>query len=86
MVVQGLDPGHVYEFRVIAVDGVFETASTIQEVHTYATLPTAADRGGVMLASSGWFIGRSTETLAASGIQLEPSSEVFMKIRLFTLL
>ena len=58
VVVQGLEPGHVYQFRVVAVDGEFETASLSQDVHTYATLPTAADRGGVVLASSGWFIGK----------------------------
>ena len=30
VVVQGLDPGFVYHFRVVAVDGVYETPSTIQ--------------------------------------------------------
>lgn len=57
VVVQGLDPGHVYEFRVIAVDGIYETASTIQDIVTYARLPSAENRGGTIVASSGWFIG-----------------------------
>jgi len=57
VVVPGLAPNSIYEFSVVAVDGTFETASVIQEVHTYSSLPVAADRGGVVLASSGWFIG-----------------------------
>ena len=58
VVVQGLEPGYVYQFRVVAVDGEYETASLSQDVHTYGTLPEAADRGGIVLASSGWFIGQ----------------------------
>ena len=58
VVVQGLDPGFVYEFRVVAVDGKYETPSPIQDVQTYAKLPDAADRGGAVVGSSGWFIGR----------------------------
>jgi hypothetical protein len=58
VVVQGLDPGHVYEFRVVAVDGRFETPSAVQDIHTYAHLPSASDRGSSVLSSSGWFIGR----------------------------
>jgi neuronal cell adhesion protein len=57
VVVQGLDPGHVYEFRVVAVDGRFETPSAVQDIHTYAHLPSASDRGSSVLSSSGWFIG-----------------------------
>jgi len=57
IVVKGLDPGHVYEFRVVAVDGAFQTPSRIQDVHTYAHLPPAGGRGQTTLASSGWFIG-----------------------------
>ena len=60
VVVQGLEPGYVYQFRVVAVDGEYETASLSQDVHTYGTLPDAADRGGIVLASSGWFIGQSS--------------------------
>ena len=57
IVVKGLDPGHIYEFRVDAVDGAFRTPSRIQDVHTYAHLPPAGGRGQTTLASSGWFIG-----------------------------
>ena len=58
VVVQGLDPGFVYKFRVVAVDGKYETPSPTQDVQTYAKLPDAADRGGAVVGSSGWFIGR----------------------------
>jgi hypothetical protein len=57
VVVQGLDPGHIYEFRVVAVDGRFETPSAVQDIHTYAHLPSASDRGSSINSSSGWFIG-----------------------------
>ena len=58
LVVQGLHMDAIYEFRVVAVDGAFTTPSAIQEVNTYTDKPVAADRGGVVVASSGWFIGR----------------------------
>merc|ERR1719251_705938 len=45
IVVKGLDPGQVYSFRVVAVDGAFQTPSRIQDVHTYAHLPAAGGRG-----------------------------------------
>jgi len=57
IVVKGLDPGFVYEFRVVAVDGTFQTASRIQNVHTVAHLPVQEGRGQQTLATSGWFIG-----------------------------
>jgi neuronal cell adhesion protein len=68
VVVQGLEPGHVYQFRVVAVDGEYEMASLTQDVHTYATLPHAADRGGVVIASSGWFIGMLLALLVLFGV------------------
>ena len=58
LVVQGLDMNTVYEFRVVAVDGAFSTPSAIKEINTYTDHPMAAERGGVMVASSGWFIGK----------------------------
>ena len=62
VVVQGLDPGQTYEFRVVAVDGRFETPSSVQDIHTYAHLPSAADRGAAINSSSGWFIGKQELT------------------------
>ena len=59
VVVQGLDPGFVYEFRVVAVDGIYETPSIIKNVQTYASFPDSADRGGAVVGSSGWFIGNN---------------------------
>jgi hypothetical protein len=68
VVVQGLEPGYIYQFRVVAVDGEYETASLSQDVHTYGTLPEAADRGGIVLASSGWFIGMILALLVLFGV------------------
>ena len=59
VVVQGLEQDHVYQFRVVAVDGEYETPSLTQDVYMgAAAMPAAADRGGVVVHSSGWFIGK----------------------------
>jgi len=57
IVVRGLDAGHTYEFRVVAVDGRYSTPSRVQNVHTYAHLPLQEGRNQQTMASSGWFIG-----------------------------
>ncbi|QQP38165.1 Uncharacterized protein FKW44_018668, partial [Caligus rogercresseyi] len=38
IVIRGLEPGHTYDFRVVAVDGVHETPSDPLPVYTYASL------------------------------------------------
>jgi len=58
VVVQGLEQDDVYQFRVVAVDGEYGTPSLTQDVYMgAAAMPAAADRGGVVVHSSGWFIG-----------------------------
>ena len=57
IVVKGLEPGHTYQFRVVAVDGRFQTPSRIQDVHTYASFPPMDQMNQSTVASSGWFIG-----------------------------
>merc|ERR1719384_1371756 len=57
IVVKGLEPGHTYQFRVVAVDGMYQTPSRIQDVHTYATFPPMDSINQSTVASSGWFIG-----------------------------
>ena len=39
IVVTNLEPDHTYDFRVVAVDGVFETPSEARQIYTYSTLP-----------------------------------------------
>jgi neuronal cell adhesion protein len=57
IVMSGLDPDVTYDFRVVAVDGTFETPSEILEVFTYSTLPPSGAAGSRPMAHSGWFIG-----------------------------
>jgi len=55
IIVRGLDQGHYYQFRVVAVDGKFETPSAIKDVYTYEKFYAESHQQTV--ASSGWFIG-----------------------------
>ena len=57
IVVRGLEPGLTYQFRVVAVDGQFQTPSRIQDVTTYASFPPMDQINQSTVASSGWFIG-----------------------------
>ena len=57
IVVKGLEPGFTYQFRVVAVDGRFQTPSRIQDIHTYDTFPPMDSMNQSTVASSGWFIG-----------------------------
>jgi len=56
-VVKGLDPGQVYSFRVVAVDGEYQTPSRVQSVNTYLNIAAGHQPQQSTLASSGWFIG-----------------------------
>lgn len=55
MNITNLDPGVIYEFTVVSVDGTSETASEIQEVDTYDVGPII--QRGQNVATAGWFIG-----------------------------
>ncbi len=57
IVVNDLEPDYNYDFRVVAVDGVFETPSDSLQVYTYSTLPPSGAAGSRPIAHSGWFIG-----------------------------
>ena len=54
--VRGLEPGLTYQFRVVAVDGQFQTPSRIQDVIMYATFPPM-DQINQTTVAIGWFIG-----------------------------
>ncbi|XP_054722759.1 neuroglian-like [Uloborus diversus] len=54
--VRGLELGTVYEMRVVAVDGHYETPSSIQEIET-GGLVLAAPEGPENIATAAWFIG-----------------------------
>ena len=54
---RGLEPGLTYQFRVVAVDGQYQTPSRIQDVITYAHFPPMDQINQTTVASSGWFIG-----------------------------
>ncbi|KAG8193026.1 hypothetical protein JTE90_028143 [Oedothorax gibbosus] len=56
VVVKGLDFGTLYEMRVVAVDGSFETPSRIEDIDTGGLVLTAAE-GPENIASAAWFIG-----------------------------
>ena len=60
--VDNLSPDQTYDFRVVAVDGRFETPSKIQEVYTYSssTLPRFEldESRSRNVSHSGWFIGK----------------------------
>ena len=62
VVVDNLSPDQTYDFRVVAVDGRFETPSKIQEVYTYSssTLPRFEldESRSRNVSHSGWFIGK----------------------------
>ena len=47
----------VYSFRVVAVDGEYQTPSRIQSVNTYLNIAAGHQPRQSTLASSGWFIG-----------------------------
>ena len=57
IVVTNLEPDTTYDFRVVAVDGVFETPSETRQVYTYSTLPPPWAAGEPPMSHSGWFIG-----------------------------
>ena len=57
IVVSNLEPDMTYDFRVVAVDGVFETPSETRQVYTYSTLPPPWAAGELPVSHSGWFIG-----------------------------
>lgn len=57
IVVTNLEPDLNYDFRVVAVDGVFETPSDTVQLYTYSTLPASGAAGSRPIAHSGWFIG-----------------------------
>jgi hypothetical protein len=54
VVIRGLDPDYVYDFRVVAVDGGHETPSEVLQVYAYSTIPPTHK---TKLEHSGWFIG-----------------------------
>ena len=56
IVIRGLDPDYVYDFRVVAVDGKHETASEVLQVYAYSSIPIT-DEPQTKLQHSGWFIG-----------------------------
>ncbi|XP_052866871.1 neuroglian isoform X2 [Anopheles cruzii] len=55
LVVRGINPNHLYEFRVVSVDGEYETESATQEVDTYGIQSSV--RVDDNIATAGWFIG-----------------------------
>ena len=57
IVVPNLEADYNYDFRVVAVDGVFETPSDHLQIYTYSTLPDSSAAGARPIAHSGWFIG-----------------------------
>lgn len=44
IVVRGLIPGEIYEFRVVAVDGEFQTESEPEEIDTYTSGKCFSDK------------------------------------------
>ena len=55
IVVRGLDQGETYEFRVVAVDGEYETPSSPRDIYMYEKIYEGLQQPSV--AFSGWFIG-----------------------------
>ncbi|XP_026465687.1 neuroglian isoform X3 [Ctenocephalides felis] len=56
LIVRGLTPSEMYEFKVVAVDGDYLTESPVQEVDTYGVEgPIIQPKENV--ATAGWFIG-----------------------------
>jgi len=55
-VVSGLDPETAYEFRVVSVDGHFNTPSAAQEIDTN-TVEGPIVVANEAVANAGWFIG-----------------------------
>ncbi|GFQ74968.1 neuroglian [Trichonephila clavata] len=56
VIVKGLDFATLYEMRVVAVDGHYETPSRIEEIET-GGLVLAAPEGPENIATAAWFIG-----------------------------
>ncbi|XP_040174803.1 neuroglian isoform X1 [Anopheles arabiensis] len=56
LVVHGINPDHLYEFRVVSVDGEYQTESATQEVDTYG-IQSSVKVPGDNIATAGWFIG-----------------------------
>ena len=54
IVIRGLDPDYVYDFRVVAVDGSYEKPSEVLQVYAYSKIPPTQR---TKLEHSGWFIG-----------------------------
>lgn len=54
IVIRGLDPDYVYDFRVVAVDGGYEKPSEVLQVYAYSEIPPTQR---TKLEHSGWFIG-----------------------------
>ncbi|KFB42062.1 AGAP000720-PA-like protein [Anopheles sinensis] len=55
-IVHGINPNHLYEFRVVSVDGEHQTESATQEVDTYG-IQSSVKVPGDNIATAGWFIG-----------------------------
>ncbi|GAB6021405.1 hypothetical protein CHUAL_004014 [Chamberlinius hualienensis] len=53
--VTGLEPGIVYEVRIVAVDGKHHVESDIEEVQTVGAVSAPREAG--ILSNPGWFIG-----------------------------
>ncbi|EAA45046.5 AGAP000720-PA [Anopheles gambiae str. PEST] len=56
LIVHGINPDHLYEFRVVSVDGEYQTESATQEVDTYG-IQSSVKVPGDNIATAGWFIG-----------------------------
>lgn len=53
--IKGLDPGTVYEMKVVAVDGEYQVASDPEEIEMVGAV--SAPRSKSSLSNAGWFIG-----------------------------
>ena len=84
VVVDNLSPDQTYDFRVVAVDGRFETPSKIQEVYTYSssTLPRFEldESRSRNVSHSGWFIGKSKHSILTTRKIYVSDNTIFTKI------
>ena len=56
IVIRGLDPDYMYDFRVVAVDGGRQTPSEVLQVYAHP-ITNHPDSQETRLEHSGWFIG-----------------------------
>ncbi|KAA0202421.1 hypothetical protein HAZT_HAZT000084 [Hyalella azteca] len=59
IILEGLQANRIYEVRLVAVDGTYETPSQVEEIETYTrgASPNVTRRPTDNIATRGWFIG-----------------------------